>query len=166
MIRSLSSILLFLGSSVCFAEVPAYDARQPQRDGTVLVGMECHHRDLTLEIGLFFPASPPAKRMDLWNISDLVKFNASTYFVEKIEKVVRGCNIGDSHYKVRFEGIPGANNAMWMCGASTGVHATVWRNGTMVFDDDLYKCGRDDYVGTVRFKDGGATPEADRHSLN
>lgn len=166
MIRSLSSIFLLLVSSLCSAEVPTYDARQPQRDGITLVGMECHHRNLTLEIGLFFPTSPPTKRMDLWSISDLVKFNPSTYFLEKVEAIERRCNIGGNRYKVRFEGIPGANNAMWMCGAGTGVHASVWRNEKMLFDEDLYKCNRDDYVSLVLFKNGVAAPEVERHSSN
>jgi len=166
MVRALSSIFLFLSCSLCFAEVPTYDARQPQRDGITLVGMECHHRNLTVEIGLFFPASPPAKRMDLWNISDLVKFNPSTYFVEKIEAVERRCNTGGNQYRIRFQGIPGASNAMWMCGAGTGVHATVWRNERMVFDDDLYKCSQDEYIGAVRFKNDVAVPEVDKRKLN
>jgi hypothetical protein len=104
--------------------------------------------------------------MDLWSISDLVKFNPSTYDLEKTERVERGCNIGGSRYKVRFEGVPGAHNAMWMCGAGTGVHATVWRNEKIVFDDALYKCNREDYIGAVRFKNGSVAPEVERHGLN
>ncbi|HEX8405364.1 MAG TPA: hypothetical protein VF670_12155 [Duganella sp.] len=163
MIRSLPLIFLLLASSLCSAEVPTYDARQVQRDGVTLVGLECHHRNLTLEIGLFFPNHPPTKRMDLWRVSDLVKFNPSTYFLEKVEVVERKCNIGGDRYKVRFEGIPGANNAMWMCGAGTGVRASVWRNDQMVFDEDLDKCNGDDYVSQVRFKNGDAAPEVERH---
>lgn len=162
MMRVFSSILLFLVSSFCEAQVPSYDFRQPQRDGVTLVGLECHHRNITLEIGLFFPANPPTKRMDLWRLDDLVKFNPSTYFLEKVEAVERRCNIGDDRYRVRFEGIPGASNAMWMCGASTGVHATVWRNEKIVFDEDLYKCNREDYVSLVRLKNGMASPEVER----
>lgn len=160
----LSSLVLSMASSLCSAEVPTYNAHQPQRDGVVLVGMECHHRNLTLEIGLFLPADPPTKRMDLWNISDLVKFNPTTYNLEKVETVERRCNVGRNHYKIQFEGIPGASNAMWMCGAATGVHASVWRNDKLVFDEDLNKCSRDDYIQQVRFKDGVDVPEVDRHS--
>jgi hypothetical protein len=159
-----SSIVLCLASSLCSAEVPTYNAQQPQRDGVVLVGMECHHLNLTLAIGLFFPANPPTKRMDLWNISDLVKFNPTMYNLEKVETVERRCNIGGNHYKIQFEGIPGASNAMWMCGAATGVHASVWRNDKLVFDEDLNKCSREDYIEQVRFKDGVDAPEVDRHS--
>lgn len=166
MIRFLLSFFLLLISVICSAEVPTYDARQPQRGDITLVGLECHHRNLTLEIGLFFPASPPTKRMDLWSISDLVKFDPSTYFLEKVESVERSCNIGGNRFKIQFKGIPGANNAMWMCGAGTGVHASVWRNGKIVFDEDLHRCNRDDYVGIVRFKNGVVDPEVERHSLN
>jgi hypothetical protein len=165
MMRLSISILLLVASSLGGAEVPTYDFRKPQRDGVTLVGMECHHRNLTLEIGLFFPASPPTKRMDLWNLSDLVKFNPSTYALEKIESVERRCNVGSSHYKIRFEGIPGASNAMWMCGAATGVHATVWRNDKLVFDEDLSRCNQDDYIRQIRFKDGADAPEVDRNRL-
>jgi hypothetical protein len=162
--RLLSSLLL-LGSSLCSAEVPTYDARLPQRDGVTLVGMECHHRNLTLEIGLFFPISPPTKRMDLWDISNLVRFDPSTFFVEKVEAVERKCNLGRERYKIRFEGIPGAVNAMWMCSGSTGVRVTVWRDSALVFDDDMYKCSRDDYISRVRFKDRVSAPEVERLGL-
>ncbi|MYN29352.1 hypothetical protein [Duganella levis] len=163
-LRLSSLIFPLLVSSLCRAEVPTYDLHQTQRDGVVLVGMECHHRNLTWEIGLFFPANPPTKRMDLWNIADLVKFNPTTYNLEKVETVERRCNVGGNHYKIQFEGIPGASNAMWMCGASNGVHASVWRNDKLVFDEDLNKCSRDDYIQQVRFKDGVDAPEVDRHS--
>lgn len=165
MTRLSLSIALLLAASLCSAEVPTYDARQPQRNGVTLVGMECHHKNLTLEIGVFFPASPPTKRMDLWNTSDLAKFNSTTYSLEKVETVERKCNVGSNHYKIRFEGIPGASNAMWMCGASTGVHASVWRNEKMIFDEDLYKCNRNDYIQQIRFKDGVDAPEVNRQSL-
>jgi hypothetical protein len=163
---SSSGIFLLLASSLCNAEVPNYDAHLPQKDGVVLVGTECHHRNLTLEIGLFFPDDPPTKRMDLWNTSDLVKFNPTTSNLEKVETVEKRCNIGGNRYKVQFKGIPGASNAMSMCGADTGIHASVWRNDKLVFDEDLNACRRNDYVRQVRFKDGVDAPEIDRRSLN
>lgn len=164
--RLLPSIFLLLGSSWCSAEVPTYDGRKPQRDGVILVGIECQHRNMTLEIALFFPKNPPTKRMDLWNIADLVKFDPSTYVLEKVETVKRQCEIGGDRYQIRFEGIPGANNAMWRCGAGTGVHVRVSRNDEVAFDEDMLKCGQDDYVGHVRFKNGVAAPEVERLNLN
>lgn len=166
LIRLWSSVVLLVVSSLCSAEVPTYDARKPQTDAVTLVGLECHHRNMTLEIGLFFAIKPPTKRMDLWDISDLVKFNPSTYFLEKVEKVEKICNIGGNHYKIRFEGIPGANNAMWMCGAVTGVHISIWRDGAVVFDEDMYRCNRDDYISQVRFKNGVTAPEVERLNLH
>lgn len=166
LIRSWSSLVLLIVSSLCGAEVPTYDARKLQSDGVILVGMECHHRNMTLEIGLFFSINPPTKRMDLWSVSDLVKFNPSTYFVEKVESVERKCDIGSNSYKIRLEGIPGANNAMWMCGAGTGVHVSVWRDSVVVFDEDMYKCNLDDYISQVRFKKGVAAPEVNRLKLH
>lgn len=165
MIRIFSLLLFLISASLCFAEVAPYDIRQPQHDGVILVGIECHHRNHILELGLFFPSNPPTKRMDLWNLSDLVRFNPKTYDLEKTEIVERRCKIKDSQYKVRFEGVPGASNAMSMCGAGTGVHATVWKNEKIVFDDDLYICHRDEYIGIVRFKDDIDAPEVKRHSM-
>jgi hypothetical protein len=81
--------------------------------------------------------------------------NPTTYNLEKIATVERRCNVGGNHYKIQFEGIPGASN---------GVHASVWRNDKLVFDEDLNKCSRDDYIQQVRFKDGVDVPEVDRHS--
>jgi hypothetical protein len=160
------SIILLVTASICAAEVPTYDARKPQGDGNTLVGMECHHRNMALEIGIFFPMNPPKRRMDLWNISDLVKFNPTTHFVEKIEVVDRNCNLGSSQYKIRFEGIPGANNAMWMCGAATGVHVRVWRGNTKVLDEDMYKCNSKDYFSNARFEKDVAEPKIQRLNFN
>lgn len=54
MIRTWSVWFLLLIPMLCIAEVPNYDIRKAQRDGISLVGMECHHKNMTLEIGLFF----------------------------------------------------------------------------------------------------------------
>jgi hypothetical protein len=138
--------------------VKPYDFRAPMRDGMMLVGMECHHQNRTLELGLFFAISPPQKRMDLWNVPDLVKFDPKTYMLTDVYNVEKDCGLGDEHYRVRLTGIPGAVNAMWICGAGTGVHASVWRDRALVFDDDLYKCSKYAYIRKVVFRNG-ATPE-------
>lgn len=166
MIRSLTSIFLLALSSLSSAEVPTYDPRQAPPNGVSLVGIECHHRNLTLEIGLFVPGDPPTKRMDLWDIFEFVKFNPSTYFLEKVETVDRRCDIGGTRYKIQFEGVPGANNAMWMCGAATSVHAIVWRDEKIVFDEDLDKCNSDEYIRQVRFKNGIDVPEVIKRRLH
>lgn len=160
--RAAFSIYLALFSLHSSADVPIYDIKQPQHDGIVLVGMECHHRNHTLELGMFFPISPPQKPIDLWNTSDLVKFDSQTYMVAEIYAVERRCNLVNERYRIRFNGIPGANNAMWMCGASTGVHASVWKNETLVFDEDLYRCNQDGYLKKVVFRSGIGAPEIER----
>ena len=162
MIRSLLSFFLLALSSLSSAEVPTYDIRQAPPNGASLVGIECHHRNLTLEIGLFIADNAPTKRMDLWNIEDLVKFNPSTYFLEKVETVTRRCDIDGVRYKVQLRGIPGANNAMWPCGGGTGVNAVVWRNEKIVLNEDLDKCNSENYISLVRFKDATAAPEVIR----
>lgn len=155
-------ILFALFSLSCSADVPLYDIKQPQHHGVVLVGMECNHKNLTLELGMFFPISPPQKRMDLWNTSDFVNFDSQTYMLEEVYVVEKRCNVADERYRIRFEGIPGANNAMWMCGASTGVHASVWRNEILVFDKDLYRCNQDGYIKKVAFKSRVDAPEIEK----
>ena len=155
-----SAALLFASFSLhCSAGVPNYDNKQPQRDGVVLVGMECHHQNRTLELGVFFPINPPQKRMDLWKTSDLVKFNQQTWMLEDVFVVEKRCSLAEDRYRIRFEGVPGANNAMWICGASTGVHASVWKNGRLVFDEDLYRCSQDSYARRVAFRRGVDAPE-------
>lgn len=51
---------------------------------------------------------------------------------------------------------------MWMCGAATSVHAIVWRDEKIVFDEDLDKCNSDEYIRQVRFKNGIDIPEVIR----
>lgn len=93
-----------------------------------------------------------------------MKFDPATYFLQTVETVARKCNIGSDHYKILFSGLPGANNAMWMCGAVTGVHVSVWKDGAMIFDEDIYRCNRDDYISQVRFRHGVTAPEVERRN--
>ncbi len=156
------SIPFVLFSLSCSGGVAPYDIKQPPRDGLVLVGMECHHKNHTLELGVFFPISPPQKRMDLWSTSDLVSFDSQTHMLEEVRVVEKRCNLGDERFRIRFEGLPGANNAMWVCGASTGAHAKVWRNEKLVFDGDLYRCNQDGFIKKVSFKRGIDAPEIEK----
>jgi hypothetical protein len=146
----------------CRAGVPLYDFKQVQRDGVVLVGMECQHRTRTLELGLFFSNHPPQKRMDLWQTSDLVKFDAHTFMLTDVLTVEKRCEVEDARDRVEFTGVPGATNAMWMCGAGNGAHASVWKNDKLVFDEDLYRCSRDGYIKKVTFRIGVDAPEIER----
>ncbi|NVD97413.1 hypothetical protein [Massilia sp. BJB1822] len=146
----------------CLAGVPNYDFRQPQKDGVVLVGMECHHKNLTLELGVFYPNDPPTKRMDLWKTDDLVKFNPETSMVQEILSVEKRCTLATDRYKVQLKGVPGAANAMSRCGASTGVHASVWKNDQIIFDEDLERCSRDSNIKKLLFKQGADLPAIER----
>jgi hypothetical protein len=141
-----------------FAEVPLYDYRQPVRDGVILVGMECNHNSQSLELGIFSAGTPPTKRMDLWKTTDLVSYDAKTYMVTGIQHVERNCTIGNAHYKVRFDGLPGAMNAMWMCGAVVTAKASVWKNGRLIYEQALSQCGVDDSIRLAKFVPASDSP--------
>jgi hypothetical protein len=143
--------IYILASTPSFAGVPLYDFKQPVRDGVILVGMECNHKGQSLEFGIFEGGHPPAKRMDLWRTSDLVTYDPDTNMVSSIQQVDRSCTIGNDHYQVRFRGLPGAANAMWMCGAVITAKASVWKNGRLIYEQELLRCGVDDSVRLVRF---------------
>lgn len=149
--RTLFVTLALLAAARSAAAVPRFDYRQPMPDGTALVGVECQYKQHTLQLNYFYPDKPPARRMDLWRTSDLVRFDPKTFFLQEVLKVERQCTVGKDHYKVRFTGVPGANNATWLCGASTGARATVWKNGKQVFDEDMAVCQQEGYMKTIRF---------------
>lgn len=157
-IRTILAGVCILASGVSLAGVPLYDFKQPVRDGVILVGMECNHKSEALELGIFEAGNPPAKRMDLWKTSDLVTYDAKTYMVSSIRHVERSCTIGNDRYQVRFEGLPGAMNAMWMCGAVVTAKASVWKNGRLIYEQELSRCGVDDSVRLARFVPGTDIP--------
>jgi hypothetical protein len=157
-IRAVLAGVCIAASDATFADVPLYDFRQPVRDGVILVGMECNYKSRTLEIGIFYAGNPPTRRMDLWKTSDLVSYDPKTYMVTGIRHVERGCTIGSDRYRVRLDGLPGAMNAMWMCGAVVTASASVWRNGRLILEQDLSRCGVDESVRLVRFVPGTDVP--------
>lgn len=140
------------------AVVPQYDYRQPMADGVSLVGMDCQRKQRRLELGFFYPDKPPRRPMDLWKTSDLVKFDTTTWFLTDVYEVERHCVIGKDRYVVRFRGVPGASNAQWQCGGTSGAHATVFKNGRVVFDDEMAVCQDDSYIRKVEFKPGTDMP--------
>lgn len=147
------------------ADVPMFDFRQPRSDGDTLVGMACHKKKGTLEVGIYYPVDGPLKRMDLWRTNDLVKVNPRSFDVRDTRQVERSCMIGADRYRVRFVGLPGAANGMWMCGAamSATVTITIWKNGRQVFRDDLDNGCRDEPgVRTVLLRTGAGRPEITR----
>jgi hypothetical protein len=161
--RGLAGLCIgLLALPVLAREVPTYDYRQPMRDGVILVGMECHKKNHTLEIGIFYPSAPPGKPMDLWRTDQLVTFDRKTNFVDQVNEVRKSCVLDGHRYQVRFLGIPGAANAMWMCGASESARATVWRDGQMIFDEDLDRCGVEDGILKARFSPANDKPVIER----
>jgi hypothetical protein len=150
--RAVSGLSLALLSLHCYAEVPVYDIKQPRRDGVSLVGVNCDVSRLKLELSIVHPLNPPPKNgTELWNMGHLVKFNPKTFDLEEVFKVERQCKLGSEHYRVVLEGLPGASNAMYLCGAGTGVHASVWLNEKLVFDEPLYRCKPPSSISRVVF---------------
>lgn len=157
--RLLPVLCLYLAARVCGAgEIPQYDFRKPFRDGVIAVGMECHKKNRTFEIGLFYPNKPPSKRMDLWLTRDLVRYD-DTMMVAEVLELERRCTIGDDRYRVRFRGVPGATNGNWMCGAVVTAAAKVWKNGRLIFDEELDRCTGGNAIRTVRFSHVSDEPE-------
>ncbi|MES2759660.1 MAG: hypothetical protein V4693_20000 [Pseudomonadota bacterium] len=147
-------LCLLLAASVCgAADVPLYDFRKPLRDGVILVGMECHTKNRTLEVALFDGNRPPDKRMDLWPTAELVRYDGETNMVSEILELERQCMLGDDRYVVRFRGLPGAANATWQCGAIVTASAKVWKNGRLLFDGVLDTCDGANKI-RVRFRAG------------
>jgi hypothetical protein len=157
-IRAVLTGVCVLASDASLADVPLYDFRAPVKNGITLVGIECNHKSQSLEIGIFYAGNPPTKRMHLWNTSDLVSYDAKTFMVTSIRHVERSCTIGGDRYQVRLDGLPGAMNAMWMCGAAVTAKANVWKNGRLILEQELSKCGVDDSVRLVRFVHGTDLP--------
>lgn len=141
------------------APIPAVDYKAPIKDGDSLVGMECHWKNQTLEIGLFDSSHPPTRRMDLWSAWGLVEFNQKTGMLKKSLSVERSCKLGADTYKVRFTGAPGNANIQGRCGGFVSARATVWKNGRTLFDEELEECmGEQPAIASVRFTAGSDTP--------
>lgn len=139
------------------SSIPPRDFRAPIKDGESVVGMECHWRNKTLEIGLFYPGTSPERRMDMWSTSDMVVFDKKTSLVKETRFLERQCKLGAHDYKVRLTGVPGNSNALGACGAFVTARATVWKNGRKLFDEDLDDCFGDKAYSSVRF-----TAQSDR----
>ena len=82
----------------------------------------------------------------------------TTWFLTDVYEVERQCVLGKDKYIVRFRGVPGASNAQWQCGGSSGAHATVWKNGRVVFDDEMAVCQDDSYIRKIVFSSGTDMP--------
>jgi hypothetical protein len=156
-------------AALCFlpllagAEAPSFDFRQARHGGMLVVGMECHKKNGTLEVGIYYPGEP-LRRMDLWLTDKLVEVDPKSNYVLGTRQVERSCAIGADRYRVRFEGLPGAANVMWQCGALISATVTVWKNGRQVlqtpFDDNPCRGTRG--IRTAVFRSGSDTPEITR----
>ena len=156
---SVSLVLFSAAQCATAVEIPTIDYRTEQSDSTKLIGMECHWRKQTLEIGNFTSLNRPTRRMDFWSADDLVVWNQETSDLVKTLSVERRCKLGAATYTVRFTGAPGNSNAARRCGAFMTAHATVWKNGRKIFDQEFEECmGEERGIATVRFTPASDTP--------
>jgi len=146
------------------AEIPTYDFHRLLHDGEAVVGLECHKKDATLEVGIYYASEGPLKRMDLWRVDDLVEVDHDTFQVGHVRQVERSCVIGKDRYRVRFVGLPGAMNANWLCGALMSATVTVWKNGRQVLDDafDDNPCRHTEGIHRAVFRSGSDAPDVTR----
>jgi hypothetical protein len=49
-------------------------------------------------------------------------------------------------------------NGMWMCGAVVTANASVWKDGRLIYEQELSRCGVDDSVRLARFVPGSDVP--------
>jgi hypothetical protein len=101
--------------------------------------------------------------MDLGRPDDLVEVDSKSNDVRGTRQVERSCTLGADSYRVRFEGLPGAANAMWLCGAAMSATVTVWKNGRQVLKEDFDNGCREDHgIRSAVFHGGSDTPEISR----
>lgn len=150
---------LAVPGALAAAPIPMVDYQTRLNDGDTVIGMECHWKNQTLEIGQFDSTRPPPRRMDLWSAWNLVHFNDKTGILTKTLSVERQCKLGAATFKVRFTGAPGNANIQGRCGAFVNARATVWKNGRKLFDQEFEDCmGEQPGIATVRFTPASDTP--------
>jgi hypothetical protein len=96
--------------------------------------------------------------MDFWDTFDLKKNNVSGHSVEKVLSVVRRCNLGSHHYQIKITGAPGNWNLNGECGGVTYATAKIWKNGNLIFDEDISNCKDGHVLKAITFLPGIDTP--------
>ena len=167
MIKTLT-ILIALGSfcGLCFArDIPQYDKTAMKTDDARVVGMECHKKNKTLEIGYFTAYNIPNKLMDLWDTYDLKKRSADGETPDEFYEVKRYCNLGNERYIVLFraDGVSGWGYG-GARGAITGARTRVYKNDVMVLDILFEENGKDEVITKVKFMSGDNKPEITKMS--
>ena len=143
-----AALLSFSGFGFAF-DAPQYEKGEPHDDRRI-VGMECHKKNNTLEVGYFTDSNLPDKRMDLWDTFDLKKNKKDSDYVESIHEIVRKCKIGNDLYLVKFRPVPGNWNLNGECGGATYGGAKIMRNGVVIFDKDFEGCNSKEIISKVR----------------
>ena len=156
-LRCFAALVLIHGASLS-GEIRQYQRGSPGSDDQLLVGVECNKSRHYLRIGLFDAHAVPDRRMNLWDTFDLKKNDANGDAVAKVLSVERRCDLGRQHYRIRITGAPGNWALNGPCGALTYARAKVWKNGAVIFDDDLSSCKDDHMLKLLTFFPDGDVP--------
>lgn len=155
----LMAVLLSFSSFGFAFDAPQYDRPKGEpHDDRRIVGMECHKKNNTLEVGYFTDYNLPNKRMDLWDTFDLKKNKKDSDYVESVHEIVRRCKIGNDHYVVKIRPVPGNWNLNRECGGATYAGAKIMRNGVVVFDEDFEECNSKEIISKVRISTNQKDP--------
>jgi hypothetical protein len=154
----LSAALLSFSNLVFAFDAPQYDRHREKHDDRRIVGMECHKKKQTLEVGYFTDYNLTDKTMDLWDVFDLKTNSSDGMSVKSVHEIIRKCNLGDEYYVIKFRPVIGNWNLNGAC-ADTFGGATILRNGVVVFDQKFEKCGSEEVIVKVFFSKGIENPE-------
>lgn len=155
----LTAFSLVLVCKMCIAgELRQYDRNSPKHDDTRIVGIECNKKNNILQLGFFDAYNVPSKRMDLWDTFELKKNNSAGDAVEKVLSVVRHCRLGKYDYEIKITGVPGNWNLNGGCGGDTYPGAKIWKNGTLIFDENISDCKNVQVLTTITFSSKVDTP--------
>jgi hypothetical protein len=160
------ALMLVHGPGMC-GDIKPYQRGSPGSDDQLLVGVECNRSANVLRIGLFDAHHVPDQPMDMWDTFDLKKNNANGDAVAKVLSVERRCDVGRHRYRIRITGTPGNWSLNGQCGGLTYARAKVWKNGAVIFDEDLSSCKDGHALKLVTFSpDSDATVRKKGESLS
>jgi len=158
----LSIFLLSLSSLGVAFDTPQYDRSKGEpHDDRRIVGMECHKKNNTLEVGYFTDYNLPDKRMDLWDTFDLKKNRMDDdgrEYVKSVHEVERKCTLGKDHYIVKIRPVPGNWNLNGRCGGATYGGAKILMNGVQIFDGNFEECESKEIVAKIKVFGGQWKP--------
>jgi hypothetical protein len=142
-------------------DIPQYDRlKNEPHDDRRIVGMECHKKNNTLEVGYYTDYNLPKKLLDLWDTFDLKRnrTNGDQEYVESIYAIVRKCNLGNDHYIVKIRPVPGNWNLNGQCGGATYGGVEILKNGIQIYDGNFEECDSKEIVAKVKIFNDQTSP--------